>query len=205
MRIIQICYLVPSIKAYRIYNCLVVVRSHTNGEIEETWWRGKNLKLNQAKMSRIKLLFVVRGVWEGKIRIVGWLQDGGVVLCWLNLELVYFPSLSTTLFAFFLLFEDHKDSLRYFQPSICYTQLKRAIQCFNSPFPETMASQMAFEMCCCTSVEYQRNPATRLPTWQRLPARIDCILKTQRQRDYVNLICITISGKSSLNHLTQQM
>lgn len=36
MRIIQICYLVPSIKPYRIYNCLMVVRSHTNGEIEKT-------------------------------------------------------------------------------------------------------------------------------------------------------------------------
>lgn len=51
MRIIQICYLVPSIKPYRIYNCLMVVRSHTNGEIEKTWWRSKNLKLNQARIS----------------------------------------------------------------------------------------------------------------------------------------------------------
>lgn len=62
MRIIQICYLVPSIKPYRIYNCLMVVRSHTNGEVEETWWRRKNLKLNRINFScqDLSCLFVGR-------------------------------------------------------------------------------------------------------------------------------------------------
>lgn len=59
MWIIQIRYLIPSIKSYRIYNCLMVVRSHTNGKIEKTWWRGENLKLNQNNKFSVKALLVV--------------------------------------------------------------------------------------------------------------------------------------------------
>lgn len=54
MWIIQIYDFIPAVPSDRIYNCLMILRSHTDGKVEEAGrWR-QNLQIESAKVINIK-------------------------------------------------------------------------------------------------------------------------------------------------------
>lgn len=92
MWIIQIDDFIPTIPAYCIYNCLVILWSHTDGKIEKArWWR-QNLQIESAKVINFYSLNVSEWVSEWREDRIFFLPSRGTTAWRMAFEMYYYMS-----------------------------------------------------------------------------------------------------------------